>query len=271
MASDGLRLQQVRVQLRGPREERAPSGGEPGVPVPEGGLQGREPAGRPDLVDQRGDLLQEVAAPPELVDQPGIPYVGLAVHAVSGQRVAARADQPGVLPLAQGGGPDGEPVGQGADEGGGGARAGRGLRRVGPQVAQGALHRPQGPPVVQELGVALVDEEERLVGRAPVHGPHDARRRRVAVAGHQGEERVQGAGVPRGVGAVAAPGALGGREDAGLLVVPYGLRGETVWAGQVDRPQPYPALRVLPHTNPHFRCCQRTRREKFPPKVQRYR
>ncbi len=134
--------------------------------------------------------------------QPGVPYVGLGVDAVPGPRVAARAHQPGALPFAQRRGPDSEPPCQRPDEraAGPGHRGRLGARtelgrRGGLQVAQGALHGLEGPPVVEELGVALVDETERLIVRALVHGPHDRRRRLVAVAGHQGKKRAQGSRV----------------------------------------------------------------------------
>ncbi len=67
----------------------------------QGGLQRPRPTGRPHLGDQRGDLLHQVAAPPELMCHTGVPHVGLVVDAVAVPRVAARMYQPGALPLAQ--------------------------------------------------------------------------------------------------------------------------------------------------------------------------
>ncbi len=204
--------------------------------------------------------------------QPGVPYVGLGVDAVPGQRVAARAYQPGALPFAQRRGPDTQLPRQRPDEraagvgrrGRFGPHAGFGRRRSGVQVAQGALHGLEGTAVVEELGVALVDEAEGVVDRALVHGPHDRRRRLVPVAGYQGEKRAQGPRVQRRVGAVAVGCATGGREDAGLLVVPDRLRGQTVSACQIDRPEPFTVLKVSSHGPADIA-------EKFPPKVQRYR
>lgn len=137
-------------------------------------------------------------------------------------------------------------------------------RRGGLQVAEGALHGLEGLPVFEELGVALVDEAERPVDRALVHRPHDRRRCPVAVAGHEGKKRAQGPRVQRGVGAVAVGCATGGRKDAGLLVVPDRLRGQTVPARQINRPEPITTLKVSPHGADDIP-------GKFQPKVQRYR
>ncbi|GFN00009.1 hypothetical protein Sfulv_48190 [Streptomyces fulvorobeus] len=179
--------------------------------------------------------------------EPDIPYVGLVVDPVPGPRIAARADQPGALPGAQRRGPDSEPARERPDE-----RAAALSRRLlglrcGLQVAQCALHGVEGPPVVEELCVALVDHAVRVVGCALVHGPHDRRRRPVAVAGQEGEKRAQRRRVPRGVGAVAVGGATGGRKDAGLLVIPDRLRGQVVFARQINRPQVFTPLKLSSH------------------------
>ena len=70
--------------------------------------------------------------------------------------------------------------------------------------------------------------------------------------------------VQRGIGAVAVGCAIGGRKDAGLLVVPDRLRGQTVPARQVNRPEPSTVLKVSSHGPDGIA-------EKFQPKVQRYR
>lgn len=258
-------LAEIRLQLRGTGQHRSPARGQPTVPVVQCGPQRFQSAGRPDLGDQRGDLLQQVAAPPELVGQPGVPYVGLVVDAVPGSRVAVRAHQPGAFPFAQRRGPDSQLVCQRPDERAAGPGHRGRLGRLGRlQVAEGVLHGLEGPSVVEELGVALVDEAERPIDRALVHGPHDRRRCPVAVAGHEGKERAQRPRVQRGVGAVAVGGATGGRKDAGLLVVPDRLRGQTVPARQINRPEPITALKVSPHGADDIA-------RKFQPKVQRYR
>src|SRR5690242_19887188 len=75
-------LSVVRLQLRGAGQHRPAAGGEAGAPVAQGGFQRLQASGLPYLGDERGDLLQQVAAAPELVGEPGVPYVGLVVDAV---------------------------------------------------------------------------------------------------------------------------------------------------------------------------------------------
>lgn len=94
------------------------------MPVTEGGSQRFEAAGRADLLDQRRDVFQQVAAAAKLMDQAGVAHVGGGVNAVSGSAVAVRTDQTGALPGAQGRGAEAEFVGQRADEHG----SGRGAR-----------------------------------------------------------------------------------------------------------------------------------------------
>jgi hypothetical protein len=104
---------EVRVQVGGALEHGAAPGGQAAPPVAQGRLQRGDASGGADLGDQRRDLPQQVAAPPELVGQPDVPYVGRAVDPVARLRVAARPDQSGVLPFAQGGRAEAEPSGQG--------------------------------------------------------------------------------------------------------------------------------------------------------------
>ena len=103
LEADPRRGSSVRIQVGGALEHGAAPGGQAGLPVAQGRLQRGDASGGADLSDQRGDLLQQVAAPPELVGQPDVPYVGRAVDPVARLRIAARPDQPGVLPFAQGG------------------------------------------------------------------------------------------------------------------------------------------------------------------------
>lgn len=95
--------------------------------------------------------------------------------------------------------------------------------------------------------MALVDEAECLLDDTLVHRSHDRRRHLMAVSGQQGEEGTQGRRVQRGIGAVAVGCATGGRKDADLLVVPDRLRGQTVPARQINRPEPFDALKLLRH------------------------
>ena len=136
--------------------------------------------------------------------------------------------------------------------------------RYGLEVAKRGFDGLEGAAVVEQLGVTLVDEPERVLGGVPVDRLHDRRGRLVAVSGHEGEERAQGLRVQRRVGAVAMRGAFGGRKDAGRLVVPDRLRGQTVPARQVNRPELSIVLKVSPH-------CPANIAEKFQPMVQRYR
>ncbi|GAA1240434.1 hypothetical protein GCM10009609_00100 [Pseudonocardia aurantiaca] len=89
--------------------------------------------------------------------------------------------------------------------------------------------------------------EYPMVDQIPVDRLHDRRGRLVPVSGHEGEERVQCLRVQRRVGAVAVRGACGGRKDAGRLVVPDRLCGQTVRSRQVNRPELSAALKVPCH------------------------
>ena len=86
------------------------------MPVTQHRPERRDAACGTDLGDQRGDLFERVAASSELVRQEGVAHVGRAVDPVARPRVAARLDQTGTLPGAQGGGADAEPSRQRADE-----------------------------------------------------------------------------------------------------------------------------------------------------------
>lgn len=218
----------------------------------------RDASGGTDLGDQRGDLLKQVAAPSELVGELGVAYVGRAVDPVARLRVAARLDQASAFPFTQGGWADAEPSGQGADE-----RVAAFLP-YGIEVANGGFDGLEGAPVVEKLGVTLVDEPKRVLGGVPVDRLHDQRGRLVAVSRPEGEERAQGLRVPLGVGAVAMRGAFSGRKDPGRLVVADRLRGQTVPARQVNRPELATALKVSPHRPANIN-------EKFSWSVQRYR
>src|SRR5215468_2500548 len=60
---------EVGVQCGGTGEYGAAAGREAGMPVAQRRFKGCDASGGADLGDQRGDLLQPVAAPSELVDQ----------------------------------------------------------------------------------------------------------------------------------------------------------------------------------------------------------
>src|SRR5690606_3319528 len=110
---------------------------------------------------------------------------------VSRLRIAARPDQPGVLPFAQGGGADAELSGQRADEG---VTA---LLRNGRQVAERGFDGLEGAAVLEKLGMAVVDEPQRVLDGSPVDRLHDRRGRAVTMPGREGEERAQGVRVQR--------------------------------------------------------------------------
>lgn len=112
---------------------------------------------RSGLGDQRGDLLQPVAGPSELVDEEGVADVDHAVDAVARLRVAARLDQAGAFPFTQDGWADTEPSRQGAHE-----RVATFLRH-GIEVAKRGFDGLEGAAVVEKLGVTLVDEPERVL------------------------------------------------------------------------------------------------------------
>jgi len=127
------------------------------MPVAQHRLKGCDASGRADLDDQRGDLLQPVAASSELVDEQGVAHVGGVVDPVARLPVAAWLDQAGAFPLAQGGRADAEPSCQGADE-----RFAAFLRH-GIEVAKRGFDGLEGAAVVEKLGVTLVDEPERVL------------------------------------------------------------------------------------------------------------
>src|SRR4051794_21337208 len=201
------------------------------MPVTQHRFKGCDASGGADLDDQRGDLLQQVAASSELVDEQGVANVSCVVDPVARLRVAARLDQAGAFPFAQRGWADAELSRQGADE-----RVGPFLR-YGTEVVKRGFDSLEGAAVVEKLGVTFVDEPKRLLRRAPVDRLHDERRRLVAVSGHEGEERAQRLRVQRRVGAVTMWSAFGAREDSGRLVVPDRLRGQAVPTRQVNRPE----------------------------------
>jgi hypothetical protein len=198
------------------------------------------------LDDNRCDLLQQVAASSELVDDQGVTHVGRAVDPVARQRVAARLDQAGAFPFAQGGRADAEPSRQGADE-----RVAACLRH-GTEVDKRGFDCLEGAAVVDKLCVTFVDEPKSVLGRPLVDRLHDHRGRLVAVSGHEGEEGAQRLRVQRCVGAVAIPSAFGAREDPGRLVVPDRLRGQPVTTRQVNWPEASTILRVFPHYLPNI-------------------
>jgi len=94
--------------------------------------------------------------------------------------------------------------------------------------------------------VALVQQGQDNVEVALVRGAHDVGGGPVAVRRDERHERAQGSSVQRRVDSVAVPGAPRRRQDALLLVVADGLRGEPVLAGEVDRPQTSVAHLVTP-------------------------
>jgi hypothetical protein len=153
------------------------------MPVVQRRREGLDTSGGTDLADQCGDLLEPVAAASELVGQQGVAYVGRTVDPVARPRIATRSDQPGTFPFTQSGRAKAEPPRQGAHE-----RV-TALLRYGIEVAQRRFHGPERAAVVEQLGVTLVDEPERVLGHALVDRLHDRGGRSVTVSGHEREER----------------------------------------------------------------------------------
>ena len=105
------------------------------------------------------------------------------------------------------------------------------------EVSERLLDRREGLSVLEELRVALVEQGEGEVDITGVHSSHDACRRLVPMRRDESHERAQSLSVQRSVGPVAVWGALRGRHDALLFVVPHSLRGQPVFTSKVDRTQ----------------------------------
>ncbi len=166
----------------------------------------------------------------------GVADVGGAEDAVAGRAVALGEEDAGGLPGAQGGRGESEAVGEFADAQGERAGVGGGLRGL-RQVFHRSPDRGEGLPVAEQLGVAVVERGQGLVGPARVDGVHDRPGRRVPVGADEGEEGAQRRRVQLGVDPVPGGRPFGCRQEAVLLVVADGLRGEAVLASQVDRSQ----------------------------------
>src|SRR5690606_32142603 len=130
---------------------------------------------------------------------------------------------------------DAEMVGEFTDSAGGGGGVVRGGAGPGGQMTDRLTHRVEGFAVAQQLVVAAVDELQGGVEPALVYLGHDPSGEGVAVCGDQGEVGAQRRGVRFGVDAVTADGAFGGGNEPVAFVVPDGLGGESVLAGEVGR------------------------------------
>jgi hypothetical protein len=89
-----------------------------------------------------------------------------------------------------------------------------------------------------------VDEAVGGIEVAAVDGPHDLDGGLVAVAEAKGEEGAKGLGMRAGVAPMTGIGAVGWREDAGVVVVADGLGGQPVLSGKVDGSQGAPPFEV---------------------------
>jgi len=99
--------------------------------------------------------------------------------------------------------------------------------------------------VIAERDVGSVDEAVGGIEVAAVDGAHDLDGGLVAVTEAKGEEGAQGLGMRRRVAPVAGVGTVGGRQDAGVVVVADGLGRQAVLTGQVDGSQRAPPFEVL--------------------------
>src|SRR5262249_46517904 len=97
------------------------------------------------------------------------------------------------------------------------------------------------------------NEDQRVIEGIPVDALHDQSGGLVAMARNEGQESAQCPRVGRRVGAVASRGPVSVGQDPGCLVVPDRLGGQSVPAGEVNRPESTTVLKVLPHANAHDR------------------
>jgi hypothetical protein len=186
------------------------------------------------VVEDGGDVGQQVAAPAQQMGELGVAHGGGGVAAVPGAGVAIGPQQSGALPLAQRRRPEAEAVGQLAD---GQRPIGIGRRRRVEDHSGGGLDGVERLAVTPQLGVAVVERGQGAVEVAPVHGHHGGAGGGVAVGGDEGEEGVERIGVGRPVAAVAGPTAGRRGQEAIALVVAHGLGGDAARAGQVDGAQ----------------------------------